>query len=143
MSEDVSRGGSAARAEFLASICTGLAQLHTRYYGKGPTKAKTYLVNDTVICILRGGFTTVERTLIDEGNVDAVYQIRRSFQQAMGTHFTKVVEGAMNRKVIAYMSQIHQDPDLAVEIFVLEPIAGGEMISGLHEQDLAGEQPVS
>jgi uncharacterized protein YbcI len=134
------RGGS-ARGEVLASISTGLVRLHSRYYGKGPTKAKTYLVSDTVVCMLRGGFTTVERTLIDEGNVDAVYQIRRSFQQAMEEHFTTVVEAAMGRKVIAYMSQIHQDPDIAVEIFVLEP--SEERAVGMHEQDLSSEVPVS
>jgi uncharacterized protein YbcI len=130
-----------ARGEVLASISTGLVRLHSRYYGKGPTKAKTYLVNDTVVCILRGGFTTVERTLIDEGNIDAVYQIRRSFQQAMEVQFTTVVEAAMGRKVIAYMSQVHQDPDLAVEIFVLEP--SEERPVGMHEQDLSGEEPAS
>jgi uncharacterized protein YbcI len=134
------RGGS-ARGEVLASISTGLVRLHSRYYGKGPTKAKTYLVSDTVVCMLRGGFTTVERTLIDEGNVDAVYQIRRSFQQAMEEHFTTVVEAAMGRKVIAYMSQIHQDPDIAVEIFVLEP--SEERAVGMLEQDLSSEVPTS
>ncbi len=82
------------------------------------------MVNDTVISILRGGFTTVERTLIDQGNVDAVYSMRRSFQMAMEAHFTAVVEDATDRKVIAYMSQIHQSPDLTVEIFVLEPLGG-------------------
>jgi uncharacterized protein YbcI len=132
-----SDGSSSARGEVLASISTGLVRLHSRYYGKGPTKAKTYLVNDTVICMLRGGFTTVERTLIDEGNVDAVYQIRRSFQQAMEEQFTNVVQGAMDRKVIAYMSQIHQDPDLAVEIFVLEP--SDQAVVGLHEHDPGDE----
>jgi uncharacterized protein YbcI len=107
--------------EILAQISTGLVQLHRRYYGKGPTKAKTHMVNDTVIAILRGGFTTVERTRIEQGKVDAVYDMRRSFQMAMERQFKTVVEGATGRKVIAYMSQIHQDPDLAVEIFVLEP----------------------
>jgi uncharacterized protein YbcI len=139
MRQDSARGGP-ARGEILASISTGLVRLHSRYYGKGPTKAKTYLVNDTVICVLRGGFTTVERTLIDEGNVDAVYQIRRSFQQAMEEQFTAVVESAMGRKVIAYMSQIHQNPDLAVEIFVMEP--SEESLAAEHEQDLtSGEEP--
>jgi uncharacterized protein YbcI len=128
---------SSARGEDLARISTGLVQLHSRYYGKGPTKAKTFLVNDTIICILRGGFTTVERTLIDEGNVDAVYEIRRSFQHAMEGHFTSVVEGAVERRVIAYMSQIHQDPDLAVELFVLEP--ADESVVAQHEQELAQE----
>jgi Na+-translocating membrane potential-generating system (MpsC) len=73
--------------ERLASISTGLVQLHSRYYGKGPTKAKTHLVNDTVICMLRGGFTRVEETLIEEG----------------------------------MPGPVHEGPDIAAEIFVLEP----------------------
>jgi uncharacterized protein YbcI len=118
------------RGEMLAQISTGLVQLHSRYYGKGPTKAKTHMVNDTVISILRGGFTTVERTLIDQGNVDAVYDMRRSFQMVMEEQFTAVVEGATGRKVIAYMSQIHQDPDLAVEIFMLESASEDAALDG-------------
>jgi uncharacterized protein YbcI len=118
MSDD---GRKAGQAEFLAAIGRGLAQLHTQYYGKGPTEARTYMLNDTVICILEGGFTTVERTLIDDGNSHAVHDIRRSFQSAMERPFKDVVEGATGRKILAYMSQIHTSPDLAVELFVLEP----------------------
>ena len=110
-----------ATGEMLAEISTGLVQLHSRYYGKGPTKAKTHMVDDTVISILKGGFTTVERTLVETGKTESVYQMRRSFQQAMEVEFTEVVEEATGRKVIAYMSQIHTDPDLAVELFVLQP----------------------
>jgi uncharacterized protein YbcI len=106
----------------LAQISTGLVQLHSRYYGKGPTKAKTHMVDDTVVCMLRGGFTTVERTLLDTGEVESVYQMRRSFQQAMEENFRLIVEEATGRNVIAYMSSIHVDPDLAVELFVLEPV---------------------
>jgi uncharacterized protein YbcI len=115
----------AARGETLAQISTGLVQLHSRYYGKGPTKAKTHQVNDTVVSILRGGFTRVERTLIDTGEVESVYQMRRSFQQAMEDQFRQIVEDATGRNVIAYMSSINIDPDLAVELFVLEPLEGG------------------
>jgi uncharacterized protein YbcI len=124
----------ATPGEVMAQISTGLVQLHRRYYGKGPTKAKTHLVNDTVISILRGGFTTVERTLIDEGNAAPVHEMRRSFQIVMEDQFTAVVEEATHRKVIAYMSQIHDNPDLAVEIFVLEPTAQEAM------PDAAGEE---
>jgi uncharacterized protein YbcI len=106
----------------LAEISTGLVQLHSRYYGKGPTKAKTHMVDDTVVCVLRGGFTTVERTLLDTGEVESVYQMRRSFQQAMEENFRLIVEQSTGRNVIAYMSSIHVDPDLAVELFVLEPV---------------------
>jgi uncharacterized protein YbcI len=110
-----------APGEALAQISTGLVQLHRRYYGKGPTKAKTHQVNDTVISILRGGFTTVERTLIDEGSAEPVHAMRRSFQAVMEDQFTAIVEEATGRKVVAYMSQVHENPDLAVEIFLLEP----------------------
>src|SRR5215208_4707850 len=116
------------RGETLAQISTGLVQLHSRYYGKGPTKAKTHQVNDTIVSILRGGFTRVERTLIDSGELESVYQMRRSFQQSMENEFREVVEQATGRKVIAYMSSIHVDPDLAVELFVLEPVEASEAI---------------
>src|SRR3954454_7259483 len=112
---------SAGTGERLAHISTELVQLHARYYGKGPTKAKTHLVDDTVVCILRGGFTAVERTLIDNGDEESVQGVRRSFQRAMGESFREVVESALGRVVIAYMSTVHVDPDLAVELFVLEP----------------------
>lgn len=121
----MSSGYETPRGEVLASISTGLVQLHSRYYGKGPTKAKTYLVNDTVICLLKGGFTRVERTLIDEGEGAAVHNMRRSFQKAMEGQFREIVEGATDRTVIAYMSQVHEDPDMALELFVLEPRAEG------------------
>jgi uncharacterized protein YbcI len=80
------------------------------------------MVDDTVVCILQGGFTTVERTLLDTGDVESVYQMRRSFQQAMEEEFRRIVEEATGRTVAAYMSSIHVDPDLAVELFVLEPL---------------------
>jgi uncharacterized protein YbcI len=109
----------------LARISTRLVQLHARYYGKGPTKAKTHLVEDTVVCVLRGGFTTVERTLIDTGELEPVMRVRSSFQTAMEKEFRQVIEEETGRRVIAYMSQVHVDPDMAVELFVLEP---GEQI---------------
>jgi uncharacterized protein YbcI len=74
------------------------------------------------VSILRGGFTRVEQTLVENGEVESVYQMRRSFQQAMEAEFRQVVEEATGRKVIAYMSSIHIDPDLAIELFVLEPL---------------------
>jgi uncharacterized protein YbcI len=84
-----------------------------------------------VVSILRGGFTRVERTLLDTGQVESVYQMRRSFQQAMEQEFRQVVEEATGRKVIAYMSSINVDPDLAIEVFVLEAI---------EEEHVEGEQ---
>jgi uncharacterized protein YbcI len=123
------------KTAFLADISRGLVTLHREYYGKGPTKAKTYMVNDTVVCLLHGGFTIVERTLIEDGNAEAVHEIRHSFQRSMEDRFTRIVEEATQRKVIAYMSQIHHDPDIVVELFVLEPT--GHPLVGKHEEVLA------
>src|SRR3954463_10642752 len=83
-----------ARGEMLAQISTALVQLHSRFYGKGPTKAKTHMVDGTVITILQGGFTTVERTLLDTDHAESVFDMRRSFQQAMEPDFRAVVEEA-------------------------------------------------
>jgi uncharacterized protein YbcI len=117
----------------LSRISTELVQLHSRYYGKGPTKAKTHLVDDTVLCLLRGGFTTIERTLIDTGEQGSVLQMRRSFQQVMEDEFRNVVEEATGRKVIAYMSMVHTDPDLAAELFILESLDDPEIVAGALE----------
>jgi uncharacterized protein YbcI len=125
-----------AEPGFLGDVTRDLVQLHLEYYGKGPKKARSYMVNDTLISILKGGFTTVETTLIDEGKAGTVHEMRRSFQAAMEERFRAVVERATGRGVIAYMSQIHTDPDMAVELFVLEPVTDGVVAE--HQVDLDG-----
>jgi uncharacterized protein YbcI len=96
-------------------------QLHKEYYGKGPTKAKTFLVDNALLCLLEGGFTVVEKTLIESGRASAVHDVRHSFQSAMEQPFVKAVERITGRPVVAYMSQVHTNPDVAAELFLLEP----------------------
>jgi len=107
----------------LAAISNGLMHLHMQFYGRGPTKAKTHLVDDIVVCVLWNGFTTVEETLISRGEAPAVEAFRRRFQTAMEMQFTEVIETATGREVRAYMSQVHVDPNVAVELFLLAPVA--------------------
>ena len=107
--------------ETLAEISNALVGLHKRYYGKGPVRAKTFLIDNTVLCLLEGGFTIVERTLIDTGRDQIVRDLRHNFQLAMQKQYTDVVESRLGRKVVAYLSQVHTDPDIAVELFMLEP----------------------
>jgi uncharacterized protein YbcI len=121
----------------LAEISTALVGLHKRFYGKGPVRAKSFLVDSTVMCMLEGGFTIVERTLIEIGRGAAVRDLRRDFQAAMREQFTAVVEQNLNRKVIAYLSQVHTDPDVAVELFMLEP--AGIRIVAEFEQEFSDE----
>jgi len=114
------------RGELLTNISNALGRLHKEYYGKGPMQAKTFFVDDTVMCILRGGFTAVEHTLIASGQQGPVREIRHAFQQAMRTRFTEVVEETLGRKVIAYLSQVNTEAEISVEVFLLEPEEEGE-----------------
>jgi uncharacterized protein YbcI len=110
------------KGDVRAAINDGLVALHTRFYGKGPTAAKSHYLerDDAVICFMWEGFTTVEETLIAVGRGDSVADQRRSFQAAMEEEFTAVVEAATGRTVSAYLTQVHIDPNLVVEIFLLE-----------------------
>jgi uncharacterized protein YbcI len=117
------------RGELLTNISNALGRLHKEYFGKGPTQAKTFLVDDTVMCILRGGFTAVEHTLIASDEAGAVREIRHAFQQAMRDRFTQVVEEELNRRVIAYLSQVHTEAEISVEIFLLELQEGEDTIT--------------
>jgi len=124
--------GGHAGGKQLAAISNGIVKLHSDYYGKGPTQAKTYAIDDTIICILKGGFTKVEETLMDDGRSEEVESLRRAFQRTMRDRFVEVVELALpERNVIGYMSQIHSQPHVAVELFLLAP--ADEELLGKHE----------
>ena len=82
-----------------------------------------------------GGFTTVEQTLIEVGEGESVYVMRRSFQQAMEEGFERVVEEATGRKVIAYMSAVHLDPAVAVEVFLLDALPEDELLATSSDDD--------
>lgn len=113
------------QGEVLSSISRQFVQLHTEFYGKGPTKAKTYVDGDLVVVLLRGGFTRVEKTLLDQGRGKAVIEQRMEFQEVMRARYSEVIGEATGRKVIAFMSGSHQEPDLLAEVFVLEPTGEG------------------
>jgi uncharacterized protein YbcI len=113
--------GENARGTMLANISRRTVMLYKEFYGKGPTRARTYYQDDTVLVLLRGGFTRVEETLMREGRMGAVRDQRDAFQAAMHDSFVAIVEQEVGRKVIAFMSTTHQDPDLNAEVFVLEP----------------------
>ena len=130
---------SPAVGEALAGITTALVGLHKRFYGKGPVRAKTFLVDNTVLCLLEGGFTIVERTLVDIGRDEVVRDLRHNFQLAMQDQFTQVIEDMLDRRVVAYLCQVHTDPDVAVELFMLEPAERTAVAE--HTQEFPSEDP--
>ncbi len=105
----------------LAEVTNGIVRLFSEYYGRGPTRAKTYMLEDRyVVTILRDTMTTVERTLAENGEADLVRRVRLTFQESMADSFKGVVEEALDRRVAAYHSQILVEPDVGVEFFLLE-----------------------
>lgn len=124
--------GQSAHGSTLAAISRRMVGLIKDYYGKGPTNARTYHWGELVVVLLSGGSTSVEKTLIADGNEQAVIDQRTAFQDAMRPRYKRVIEEEMRREVIAFMSAYHHDPDVNAEIFVLaaredveEPAAPG------------------
>ena len=100
-------------------ISTEIVRLQAEYYGKGPTRARTYIVEDLVVVVLEESFTRAEKTLVERGEREAIQHIRRRFQQQMEETFTSVVEQATGRKVRTFLSETNVDDDVSVETFLL------------------------
>ena len=103
------------------AISDGMVALLKDYYGVGPSQAKTYYHDDLVVCLMRGGFTRVEQTLLEGGRTAAVIQQRMEFQEVMRDRFVAVIQDATGRRVVGFMSGNQQDPDMICEVFVLAP----------------------
>ena len=104
-----------------AMISTSAVQVLHEYTGRGPTKAKTVISEDLVTILVADTLTHGERKLVDNGDADEVLLLRHHYQRIMRPELVAIVERQLERRVVAFMSQNHIDPDLAVEVFVLEP----------------------
>ena len=96
------------------------------YYGRGPMKAKTYALDDIIVVVMRGsGFTPLEQTIMDSGQPERVVAMREDFQQVMASRYKQVIEELTGRKVLAFLSQAHVEPDITMEIFFVDaPLDG-------------------
>lgn len=109
------------RARQAMAVGNAIAKLHREHYGRGATTTRTVYQRNFVIAFLEDIYTPVERTLIDAGQHDDVKHTRQVFQMAMRERFSAAVEEITGRKVMQFMSQVSFAPDMAAEIFVLEP----------------------
>jgi uncharacterized protein YbcI len=104
-----------------ATISAAAVQTLREYTGRGPTRSRTTIDRDSVMILLGDTLTTGERKLVEAGQGERILELRHDYQIAMREDLVGAVEDVLGRKVIAFMSQNHIDPDLAVEVFVLEP----------------------
>jgi|SRR5215207_794376 len=105
----------------LAEVTNAIVRLHRVHYGKGPTRSKSYLIDDVLICVMRDVLTPAECTLLEAGQEGKVRDHRLAIQDAMRDTFTKTVESILGRAVIGFTSQVLVEQETALEVFVLGP----------------------
>jgi uncharacterized protein YbcI len=112
--------------QLLAAISNQTVAILREHYGRGPMKAKTYALDDLIVVVMRGsGFTPLEKTIMDSGEPDRVVAMRHDFQRVMRGRFISTIEELTHRKVVAFLSQAHVDPDITMEIFFVDgPLEG-------------------
>jgi uncharacterized protein YbcI len=118
---DVVLGGSKA-----AALSNAVVRTLSAYTGRGPTKARAHITENLVAVVLEDTLTKGERSLVRDGRTTHVLDTRKAYQRTMATDLIASVEEILGRKVIAFMSDNHIDPDIAVETFVLEPRSRSE-----------------
>jgi uncharacterized protein YbcI len=117
---------SLAGGKLLAQISTSIVAILREHYGRGPMKAKTYALDDIVVVVMRGsGFTALEQTIMDSGQPGRVVEMREEFQSVMAERYRDTIEQLTGRKVVAFLSQAHVEPDITVEMFFVDgPLPG-------------------
>ena len=122
-------GGGASGGTLLTAISNRIVGILREHYGRGPMRAKTYVLDDLIVCVLRDGFTAIEKTMIDTGNPERVVEMRHEFQQMMGMPFKQAIEELTGSRVVAFLSQAHVEPDITLEVFFVDPPIDGFGIS--------------
>jgi uncharacterized protein YbcI len=120
MNEQLSGG------HLLAAISNSIVRILRERYGRGPMKAKTYALDDIIVVVLRaGGFTAAEQTMIDRGEPGRVVEMREDFQRVMAQDYKDTIEELTDRKVLAFLSTAHVEPELTIEMFFVDrPLDG-------------------
>jgi uncharacterized protein YbcI len=103
-----------------AAVARAIVQAHREYVGRGPTKARAFFRDEVVIVLMERAMTTAERSLAGDGRADAVLRVRRELQAAMRPSLVTAIERVTRRRVSAVLSDHSIEPDLVVDVFVLD-----------------------
>ena len=120
-------------------ISNEMVQAQKKYFGRGPTKARSYFFDDLLLVVMRGGLTVAEKTMLEFDQEDKVRDFRQVFENEMTERLTGIIEDLTGRKVVNYQSQIMFDPDVAIEIFVFDERMREQGIEATAEGQLEGE----
>lgn len=109
------RGG-----ELNAAVTSALVGIHTEHLGRGPKSASTFHHGNVVVTLMHDVLTHAEKSLRRRDQMEAVNHIRHLFQETMEADFRAAVERLTGRRVVAFISGNHIEPDIAAELFVLD-----------------------
>ena len=141
-------------SDLLARISTEMVRAQKKYFGKGPESAKSYMLDDFLLIVMRGSQTVAEKTMVEFGREDEVRAFRQTFENEMTSRLTGMIEDLTGRKVLGYQSQFLFEPEVVIEIFFfdravdadsaratargqLEDPSVGEARLGAHEDDVS------
>jgi len=119
------------RGALLEEITRSVVRLHKEYVGHGPPKARTYIGEDVVVCVLEGGFSTAERTLLEHGATDPVRHQRQALDEALRQPLSDAIERLVGRRVVGFTSALQPDGEVSTVVFLLEPASALAAASGL------------
>ena len=108
----------------LGDVANAVVRLHRRHFGNGPTRSKTYLAGDLVVCVLQDLFAIVERTLITAGEGDRVRSARVVVYDAIGPELRDAIARILGRRVVMSTSQVLLDAEIGMLVFLLDPASG-------------------
>ena len=115
--------GASHEQSLLSKLSTEVVRTLKDSFGKGPLKAKSYMLDDFLIVVMRGGITVAEQTMLDRGHGDLVRSFRQTYQNELGDELVTKVEMLTGREVLTYQSQILFDPHIVMEIFFFKDTA--------------------
>jgi uncharacterized protein YbcI len=107
-------------ADLLSRLSTEMVRAQKKYFGRGPSETKSYMLDDFLLIVMRGSQTQAERTMIEFGRNDLVREFRQQFENEMTSRLVGMVEELTERKVRGYQSQVLFDPEVVVEMFFFE-----------------------
>ena len=116
----MSKTASPRARDLRQAISDAIVRVAADFIGRGPTRAKTYINDEVVFCVMQDTLTRGERSLVADDDGESVRQMRRRFQDAIRRHVCTAVEALTERKVVSFLSDNDVEAEMAVEVFILD-----------------------
>lgn len=116
--------GTSVVAKPLLEISNAMVHLYKTAFGRGPTQARARFAGpDLVVVVLQETLTASERRLREIGEHQRLREQRLLLHETLEGEMRTAVERILTRPTLAVITGIDTQQDLAVETFLLAPVA--------------------